>query len=158
WRFDAEPGADTTGTLIARTGEEGPLNADVEGLAIYEGESADQGYLIASSQGDNTYAVFDRAAPHAFLGRFQVQFEGEIIGDTDGIEVTSRALGERFPKGMLVVQDGFVRTGGREGAQTLTGERRQQRFAYVSWADVEAALGLGSETIATAPASRNSAR
>ena len=71
-----------------------------------------------------------------------VRFDGAIIGDTDGLDVTSAPLGDDFPRGLLVVQDGFVRTGGRLGTQELTGERRSQRFAYISWAEVEAALNL----------------
>lgn len=142
WRFDAAQSGSAQGTLIAQTGADGALSADVEGLALYLGASPDEGFLIASSQGDNTYAVFDRVAPHAFRGRFQVRFEGTLIGDTDGLDVMSAALGPEFPKGLLVIQDGFVRTGGRKGAQELTGERRQQGFAYVSWADIERALGL----------------
>jgi len=142
WRFDAREEGGDSGELIAKTGDEGPLTADVEGLAIYAGEGPDQGYLIASSQGDNTFAVFDRAAPHRFRGRFQVAHQGTLIGDTDGIAVQSGDLGGQFESGLMVIQDGFIRTGGREGAQAQTGERRQQRFAYVAWADIAAVLDL----------------
>lgn len=134
WRFDARPDRANKGTLIAKTGEDGTLTADVEGLAIYEGEGACNGYLIASSQGDNTYAVYDRSAPHEFRGRFQFRSEGEIVGDTDGLEVTSAALGDDYPSGILVVQDGMIRD--------RNGDRRYQRFAVVSWSQVAEALGL----------------
>ena len=136
WRFDAKPDASSTGDLIAKTGAESELTADVEGLAIYSDED-ESGYLIASSQGDNTYAVFDRIAPHAFRGRFQVRSEGAIVGDTDGLEVSSAVLGDRYPRGVLVVQDGMIRD--------AQGERRNQRFAIVSWKTVEDALGLSAE-------------
>ena len=59
---------------------------------------------------------------------------GVIIGDTDGLAVTSKPIGEAFPAGLLVVQDGLIRD--------ENGKRRNQRFAYVSWSDIEAALGL----------------
>lgn len=134
WRFSAKPDAGTDGHLIARTGDAGTLTADVEGLSIYGGEALEEGYLVASSQGDNTYAVYDRAPPHDFRGRFQLSFGGAIIGDTDGLAVTSKPIGEAFPSGLLVVQDGFIRD--------ENGKRRNQRFAYVSWSDIEAALGL----------------
>ncbi|STR28030.1 3-phytase precursor [Janthinobacterium lividum] len=41
------------------------LTADVEGMAIYRkpGGKADSGYLIVSSQGDNSYIVLDAKAP-----------------------------------------------------------------------------------------------
>lgn len=134
WRFGADPDAGRDGTLIADAGVNGALVADVEGLAIYSGAAIRDGYLIASSQGDNTYAVFDRAPPHTFRGRFQVSYNGVVIGDTDGLDVTSRSIGSDYPAGLLVVQDGFIRD--------ADGQRRNQRFAYVSWGDVEAALGL----------------
>ncbi|MEL7189936.1 MAG: phytase, partial [Pseudomonadota bacterium] len=134
WRFDARPDRADKGTLIAKTGEEGTLTADVEGLAIYEGEGAGNGYLIASSQGDNTYAVYDRSAPHEFRGRFQVRSKDEIVGDTDGLDVASTPLGDDFPSGILLVQDGMIRD--------RNGDRRYQRFTVVSWVKVEKALGL----------------
>ncbi|MEO1660278.1 MAG: phytase [Pseudomonadota bacterium] len=134
WRFSAEPGADTEGALIARAGDGGDLTADIEGLSIYHGAAPDDGYLIASSQGDNTYAVFNRAPPHAFRGRFQVSFDGVVIGDTDGLAVTSKPIGDVFPDGLLVVQDGFIRD--------ENGKRRNQRFAYVSWSDISESLDL----------------
>ncbi|MEO1648994.1 MAG: phytase [Pseudomonadota bacterium] len=142
WRFEANAEASTHGVLIAKTGAEGPLTADVEGLAVYADNDAEGGYLIASSQGDNTYAVFNIAAPHAFRGRFQVAYKDELIGDTDGLEVTSKPIDERFPEGVLVIQDGFVRTDGPAGVQSQTGQRRYQRFAYISWNEVKKTLGL----------------
>ena len=134
WSFDARPGGSSEGILIAQTTPDGPLTADVEGLAIYTQPDAQKGYLIASSQGDSTYAVFDRAPPHTFRGRFQIEYNGELIGDTDGLDVTSIAIGSEFPKGLFVIQDGFFRDG--------KGKRRNHRFAYVSWRDVEVLLGL----------------
>lgn len=142
WRFDADPKGPINGTLIAGVRPAGELVADIEGLAVYEGSTPDQGYLIASSQGDNTYAVFARRAPHTFMGRFQIARGGELIGDTDGLDVISVPVGSAFPNGLLVVQDGFIRTGGLEGAQSLAGARRKQRFAFVSWSTVEDALEL----------------
>ena len=62
--------------------------------------------------------------PHTFRGRFQVEYNGELMGDTDGLDVTSLATGTEFPNGMLVIQDGFFRYG--------KGNRRNQRFACVS--------------------------
>ena len=134
WSFDARPNASSEGELIAQSAPDGPLTADVEGLAIYTQPDAQKGYLIASSQGDSTYAVFDRAPPHTFRGRFQIEYNGELIGDTDGLDVTSTAIGSEFPKGLFVIQDGLFRDG--------KGKRRNQRFANASWRDVEEHLGL----------------
>jgi 3-phytase len=83
------------------------LTADAEGLAIFEGR-AGAGYLVASSQGDDTFHVYARRGgvtrPHAnrFLGSFTV----EGAGETDGHEVTSQPLGRSFPHGLFVMQNG----------------------------------------------------
>src|SRR5690242_4294670 len=42
------------------------LVADVEGLDVYYGRDG-KGFLIVSSQGNFSYALFDREAPHAYL-------------------------------------------------------------------------------------------
>ena len=55
WKFGAAPDAGNVGELVARVGENG-LTADVEGLTIYYAARG-RGYLIASSQGSNTYKV-----------------------------------------------------------------------------------------------------
>ena len=65
WKFAAEPDDGSTGTLIARVGEHG-LAADVEGLTIYYA-AGDKGYLIASSQGANTFKVYERGGSNAFV-------------------------------------------------------------------------------------------
>ncbi len=107
WRFGAEPDAGTTKTLIDSTGASGHLTADVEGLAIADGPG-DSGLLIASSQGDDTFAVYRRDGDNAFVGRFRIGAARGIddVEETDGIDVTTTALGPRFPGGLLVAQDG----------------------------------------------------
>ena len=79
WRFDAEPGASTERPVAVDTtgqGEPGGgrLAADVEGLALYAppGGGARDGFLVASSQGNHTYVVYDRAPPHAYRGTFRI--------------------------------------------------------------------------------------
>jgi 3-phytase len=51
--------------------------------------------------------------------------------ETDGLEVTSAPLGERYPAGLLVVQDG----------RNLAPEERQN-FKFVSWQEVARSLGV----------------
>ena len=150
WRLGAEPDeAADAKQLIAtvRPEEEAEapdlgsphrLTADVEGLAIYAPPDAppDAGYLVASSQGNWTYVVFDRAPPHAYRGTFRVT-DGEAIdgaGETDGIDVVAVPVGADYPQGLLVVQDGYN--------VDPAGEKENQNFKYVSWADVAAALAL----------------
>lgn len=145
WRYGAEPGdsierrgsVDTTG-LGTTPGSR--LSADVEGLALYappEGD-ADDGYLVASSQGNFTYVVYDRAPPHAYRGTFQVTDNPEkgLDGaqETDGLDVVAAALSPIYPSGLLVVQDGYNKN--------PDGSDANQNFKYISWADVAAALNL----------------
>jgi 3-phytase len=81
------------------------LSADAEGLTIYH-RADGKGYLIASSQGDSTYAVYDRKPGNAYLGSFRVG-GGPIdpTENTDSLFVTNVPVGD-FEHGLLLVQDG----------------------------------------------------
>ncbi len=122
WKFGAEPGDGDARTAVAKVGEHG-LTADVEGLTIYYSRG-ERGYLISSSQGSNTFFVYDRAGEHAFAGTIDPR-DGAIddVSDTDGIDVVSQPLGPRFPKGLFVAQDGAARSGG-------------QNFKLYAWDDL----------------------
>jgi 3-phytase len=115
WRFGAEPGDGDTGSLIAEVSSSGPLVPEVEGLTIVPGVDG-TGYLIASSQGDNSYAVFRREGDNSYVGSFRIG-DGDIDGtsDTDGIDVAATPLGASFPSGVFVAQDGD----NDEGAQNF---------------------------------------
>ena len=54
--------------------------------------------------------------------------------DTDGLHVVSVPVGPRYPRGLLVVQDGSNRAPDASEAN--------QNFKLVSWADVLGALDL----------------
>ncbi|WP_030761828.1 phytase [Streptomyces sp. NRRL F-2664] len=89
------------------------LAADVEGLTIWRDPRHPRrpGYLLASSQGDDTFAVFDRERSDTYVRGFRVTADdtpGAPDGsqECDGAAVTSAPLGRRFPNGLLVVQDG----------------------------------------------------
>ncbi|MBA2385354.1 MAG: phytase, partial [Actinobacteria bacterium] len=103
WRYGAEPNAGSTRTRVDAVGG-GRLEADVEGLAIYE-TGRTGGYLIASSQGSDSFAVYSRAS-NAYVKSFTIR-RGKIDGvtHTDGIDVTSGHLGSAFPDGVFVAQD-----------------------------------------------------
>ncbi|MBN2611439.1 MAG: phytase [Bacteroidales bacterium] len=78
---------------------------DIEGLAIYYAGDK-EGYLIASSQGNNSYAVFNKNS-RQYMGSFRIT--GNVtdgVEETDGIDVTNMPLGT-FNYGFFVVQDGF---------------------------------------------------
>jgi 3-phytase len=123
WRFAS---GGTQGELVARA-DNRYLVADVEGLALLrEGERA---WLVASSQGDNAYAVF--ALPDMQpIGRFAIG-PGRFgsVEETDGIELAGGSFGAEFPDGLFVAQDG-------------ENEPAAQNFKLVSWGAVKAALGI----------------
>ena len=102
------------------------LVADVEGLAIAT-EGARAGYLVASSQGDNAFAVF-RLPGMEPLGRFRIaQGAYGSVEETDGIELDPRSFGPDYPDGLFVAQDGI------NGSEA-------QNFKLVSWGAVLDAL------------------
>jgi 3-phytase/alkaline phosphatase D len=123
WKFQAEPTASTTGTLIEPVKPAGNvLTADVEGLTIYYAANG-KGYLLASSQGDSSYAVFSREGNNDFLGRFVIDDGIDGVEESDGADVTNVALGSKFPNGLLVVHDGS-----NEPAQVTEDDGEVQNF------------------------------
>lgn len=99
YKFNAEPGVDTR-TLVAATGVDG-FSADVEGLSIYY-LSNGNGYLIASSQGNDRFYVFNRKSPHSYVK----YFTASGIGATDGVDVCNVNLGGNFSQGIFLCHDG----------------------------------------------------
>ena len=96
FRYGAEPDASTEGTLVVETGTgEGDFEKDTEGITIYY--APDGGYLMVSSQGSNSFFVYDRLPPHAFVKVFSI----EDVTETDGIDVTNVNLGPDFPYGLF---------------------------------------------------------
>ncbi|MEU0585502.1 phytase [Streptomyces sp. NPDC006132] len=84
------------------------LSADVEGLTLLD-EGDGDGYLLASSQGDNTFAAYDREVSddNEYESGFRIT-SGTVDGseECDGAAVLNAPLGSRYPNGLLVVQDG----------------------------------------------------
>lgn len=102
------------------------FTADVEGLSIYRG-AANEHYLVASMQGNFSYAIFDLTADNQYLGSFKIVSDGiDGVEETDGLEVVSTPL-PGYPGGLLVVQDGF----------NYQGDSLQpQNFKYVDFGSV----------------------
>ncbi|TPQ21874.1 phytase [Streptomyces sporangiiformans] len=113
------------------------LSADVEGLTLYQ-ESDGDGYLLASSQGDNTFALYDREVSEGneYEGGFRVGAASEALDsveECDGAAILNAPLGARYPRGLLVVQDGqetLAVPDGEGGTRTATG------FKFVDLGDV----------------------
>ena len=134
WRYSAEPGGGSTRTEIDRVGGGHGLRADLEGVTIWYGPGG-TGYLVLSNQGASNFAVYRREGANQFLGIFYIVADAangiDGVSETDGIDVTSRPLGPKYPSGLLVVQDGVN-----------LDPAEHQDFKYVSWQAIEVALGL----------------
>ena len=75
-------------------------------MAIASGPDR-SGYLVASSQGDNSFAVY-RRKDNEFVKTFAINGTDGIdaVEETDGVEVTNQDLGDAYPDGLLVAHDG----------------------------------------------------
>lgn len=134
WKLGADASAGTARKAIARIGDMPALKADLEGIGLYR-QPKGKGYLVLSSQGDNTYAVFRREGDNAYVGSFTVGANGETgidgVSETDGLDVTSASLGAGLESGAFVAQDG------RNISPPET-----QNFKLVPWSAIAAKLGL----------------
>lgn len=129
-RYDSDPNAASTPIEIARIGQYG-LMADLEGVTVYPKGDKD-GYVIVSSQGNNSYGVF-KLPRYEFAGRFEIMGGTvDAVSTTDGIAVTSQSTA-RFPKGFLVVQDDMDNTSPSEAF-------KKQNFKIIDWRDIESQL------------------
>lgn len=122
------------------------LEADVEGLAIYRAGRRD-GYLLVSSQGDDTYHAFDLRDPRTRIASFQV----EGTGETDGHAVTNVALGGAFPHGLFVTQNGKAAPPASTAPINGFAYDNSTQFQLVDWHAIAAPLGLAVDTHAFDP-------
>lgn len=133
WKYSAEPDGGDSRTLIDDTAD-GNLTDDIEGVSLWTGPDGG-GYLVVSNQGEDNYALYRRNGDNEYVGKFHVVANAakSIDGssETDGIDVSSAALGPDFPAGLLVVQDG-----------RNIGPEEPQNFKFVSWADIARAMQL----------------
>ncbi|NBC35220.1 phytase [Novosphingobium sp. FSY-8] len=125
WAFDARANGARQGRLFAPV-DQRHLFADVEGLAIMP-RGRHGGWLIASSQGDNAYALF-RLRDGQPAGRFRIA-AGRFgaTQETDGIAAAAGHFGRQYRHGLFIAQDG-------DNAPDA------QNFKLVSWADIRRAL------------------
>ncbi|MEQ8263654.1 phytase [Pseudohaliea sp.] len=120
-------------TLVIEVGEQ--LVPDVEGMAIYR--RGEQAWLVVSSQGSNSFAVYALVPGYPLVGDFRVTADLAAgidgVSETDGLDVTSAAL-PGYPDGLLVLQDGRNRL-----------PDAPQDFKLVDWRAVAAVLGLAPD-------------
>ena len=134
WRLSARPEGGNEKTLVERIADNPAVKDDYEGVGIYDlGDG--RGYLVVSSQGNDTYAVYRREGQQEYLGSFAVVADPvrgiDGISETDGLEVTSRNLGPGFEHGAMIAQD---------GRNVMPVEN--QNYKYVPWKAIAEALGL----------------
>jgi 3-phytase len=136
-RYDAEPDASPLARQeVDRVGGRGHLDGEVAGLALVA-QPGKRGFLIASSAGDDSFAVYRRGQTHGWLGQRQVT--GGTAADgcsaTEGIEAVAANLGPRFPAGIFICQD---------GSNTPPGSTGHQNFKYVRLEQIIDAASLPS--------------
>jgi 3-phytase len=113
------------------------LTADAEGVDIWYGPGR-TGYVLVSSQGDDTYGVYDLTGRNRPLGSFRVAGDGvDDVNGSDGIAVSNAPVGE-YESGLLVTHDE------PETGPDVDPDREEDAtgFSYVHWGDVAKALRL----------------
>lgn len=134
WRISAEPDGGTELAAVAMIADNAALADDLEGVALYD-LGGGRGYIIGSSQGNDTYAVWRREGNQEYLGSFAIVSDPALgidgASETDGLDVTSRNLGPGFEHGALIVQDG-----------RRVMPQGNQNYKYVPWSAIAEALNL----------------
>lgn len=132
WKYGADPKHGTKGTVLKESIiKKNPLfRADIEGIAMYPTTDS-TGYIVASIQGNYSYAIFEREGNNKYLGSFKV-LDGIIDGveETDGLEVININL-PQFPEGFAVVHDGY---------NYDEDELKAQNFKVLDWRDIKQAV------------------
>lgn len=130
WSFDARESGSSKATLFAKVDGK-QLVDDIEGLTLYQTEK--ENLLLASSQGNNTYAAFDLNNGGEFISNFAIIGDDskgvDGASDTDGIHAASFNLGAKYPKGIFIAQDWYNLS---DQYQPLN-----QNFKIVDWRDIE---------------------
>ncbi len=110
--------------------------ADVEGLTLVN-EPGGDGYLLASSQGDDTFVAYDRERDedNEYENAFRIAAASPTLDGSevcDGAAALNAPLGTRYPDGLLVVQDGEETPG--------DGDREATGFKFVDLGEVDDAV------------------
>jgi len=136
WKLGAEPSTGTARKPVTRVIDNPALKDDLEGVGLYA-QPGGKGYLVVSSQGNNSYALFRREGDNAYVGSFAVIADGATgidgVSETDGLEVTSASLGAGLEAGAFIAQDG-----------RNVSPPENQNFKLVPWSVIAAKLGLGN--------------
>lgn len=136
WRMSAEPDGGDAKAMVARIADNPAFKDDFEGIGLYDLGNG-RGYLVLSSQGNDTYAVFRREGNNEYVGSFAVTANTargiDGVAETDGLDVISASLGPAFPHGAFVTQDG-----------RNVSPPDNQNYKLVPWEAIARQLGLES--------------
>jgi 3-phytase len=130
--FDAEPTGSAASSVIKGSDRSNSLiHSDIEGLGLYRSGTRG-GFLIASSQGNFSYAVFDLKS-HSYITSFRIEESNDIDGveETDGIEIIDFYISSEYPEGALIVQDGYNTSGS---------VAESQNFKIIDWRKIKSIL------------------
>ena len=123
----------TPTSIITVEGNDAPKD-DLEGIGLYDLGNG-RGYLVLSSQGNNTYALFRREGANDYIGSFAVLADPargiDGISETDGLDVVSTNLGGPFAHGLFIAQDG-----------RNIAPQENQNFKLVPWSAIAGVLDL----------------
>lgn len=126
WRYRIDPSSGNQRVLFAEA-DGHRLVPDIEGLAL----APEAGWLVASSQGSDHFAVF-RLGDRSFVGGFQVAAnpgkEIDAVTHTDGVALVEEPL-PGYSQGLFVAHD-----------DQNDGPGRAQNFKLVSWHKIKDAL------------------
>lgn len=110
-KYLADPDQPDASRELAHFGQTG-FRADREGIAIYAGQDG-TGYLVCTDQiaGNSEYHIFRREGepgrPHDHGKPLKIVRGG--ADSTDGLEITSRPAGAKFPMGLMVAMNSSAR-------------------------------------------------
>lgn len=107
------------------------ISYDIEGLSLFNYK--DSTYLIASIQGNFSYALFSTGINSAYKGSFTIVDNKLIDGveETDGLDITTLNCGKTYPNGILVVQDGFNTKNGKDENQNFKIISAERIFPFI---------------------------
>lgn len=134
WALPAESDGGDAKTAVDRVEANPAIKDDLEGMGLYDlGDG--RGYIVVSSQGNDTYAVYRREGNREYLGSFAVAGDPargiDGISETDGLDVSSADLGPGLEHGAMVAQDG-------RNVMPV----QNQNYKIVPWRAIADALGL----------------
>ncbi|RYY44826.1 MAG: phytase [Sphingomonadales bacterium] len=134
WREGAEPTGGPSRVSFAKVADNPALKDDMEGVGLVRLPRG-RGYLVVSSQGNDSYAVFRRDGNNAYVGSFAIGANAALgidgVSETDGLDVTSMSAGPGFEGGLMVAQDG-----------RNVSPPENQNFKLIPWAAIAEALKL----------------